>query len=81
MDPSTDRVDQVKLWRSFKRQSYPRSTRIRCIINNELGKWIAKRAISVEPTTNNLAELEALQEGLPICLDIGLTKIIIEGDS
>ena len=59
----------------------PGSEGIGCIINNESGKWIVKRAKSIEPTTNNLVELEALQEGLQICLNIGISKIIIEGDS
>ncbi len=55
--------------------------RIGCIITNELDEWIAKRAKSIEPMTNNMAELEALQEGLQISLNLGLSKIIIEGDS
>lgn len=54
---------------------------ISCIINNALGKWIARRAKPLEPTTNNLVELEALREGLQIFLDLVLSKIIIEGDS
>ena len=54
---------------------------IGCIINNYSGKWIAKRANFIRSITNNLVELEALQEGLQICLDLGLSKIIIEGDS
>ncbi len=33
-----------------------------CIITNKLGNWIAKRAKSIDPTTNNLVELEALQD-------------------
>ena len=51
------------------------------IINNDKGEWIAKKAFSIFPTSNNLAELKALEEGLKICSDLGLSKIVIEGDS
>ena len=54
---------------------------IGCIINNEEGKWIIKRAKHIKPTTNNLAKLEALLEGIQLCLNTGLSKVIIEGDS
>ena len=54
---------------------------IGCIINNDAGKWIAKLAAPLSPTTNNLAELEALDQGLLLCYKLGLSKIIIEGDS
>ena len=30
---------------------------------------------------NNLAKLEAILEGIKICIKLGLTKIVIEGDS
>lgn len=42
----------------------PGTSGIRCIINNDSGNWIVKRANSIGSDTNNLAELEALQEGL-----------------
>ena len=51
------------------------------IINNDKGEWIAKKAFSIFPTSNNLVELKALEEGLKICSDLGLSKIVIEGDS
>ena len=28
-----------------------------CIIKNDLGQWIAKKAMTIKPTSNNLAEL------------------------
>ena len=59
----------------------PGQSGIGCIINNEKGKWIIKRAKNINPTSNNLAEIEALQEGIKLCHKIGLTKVIIEGDS
>jgi ribonuclease HI len=54
---------------------------IGCIINNEDGQWLLKRAKLINPTSNNLAELEAVLEGIKLCLKLGLTKVIIEGDS
>ena len=54
---------------------------IGCIINNDSGKWIAKKAKSINPTTNNLAEFTALEEGLQSCINLGISKLIIEGDS
>ena len=54
---------------------------IRCIINNDSGKWLAKKAMAIDPTSNNLAELTALEEGLKICHHLGVSKLISEGDS
>ena len=54
---------------------------IGCIINNESGKWLVKKGSSILPTTNNLAELEALDKSLHLCLELGLNRVIIEGDS
>jgi ribonuclease HI len=59
----------------------PGTAGIGCIINDDSGNWIAKKALSIRPTTNNFAELEALEKGLLLCLELGLTKVIIEGDS
>ena len=42
---------------------------------------IAKKAKFISPTSNNLAELEALEEGLKLCQFLGLSKIISEGNS
>ena len=50
------------------------------IINNDKGVWIAKKASRIASTSNNLAELKALEEGLLICLDLGISNIVIEGD-
>ena len=33
---------------------------IGCIINNDIGQWIARKVMSISPTSNNLAELGAL---------------------
>ena len=52
---------------------------IRCIINTNSGKWLAKNAMSINPT-NNLAEVTTLEEDLRICLQLGISKLIIEGD-
>ena len=51
------------------------------IINNDEGKWIVKKEESIVPTSNNLAQLSALEEGLKLCIELGLLKIHIEGDS
>ena len=37
--------------------------------------------MSILPTSNNLAELEALKQGLQLCHNLKLSKVIIEGDS
>lgn len=52
------------------------STGIRCIINNDTGKWIVKKAMAISPTSNNLVELEALEEGLNLSLQLGLSNLI-----
>ena len=54
---------------------------IGCIINDDTGKWIAKKSMSIHPTSNNLAELEALEKGLQLCQKLGLSNIVIEVDS
>lgn len=54
---------------------------IGCIINNDSGHWLAKKAMAIRPTSNNMAELEALEAGLLLCLEVGITKVVIEGDS
>jgi len=54
---------------------------IGCIINNDSGQWLAKKAMAIRPTSNSLAELEALEAGLNLCLEVGITKVVIEGDS
>lgn len=59
----------------------PRTAGIGIIINNDKGEWIAKKALSIAPTSNNLAELRALEEGLLLCTKLGLSNIVIEGDS
>lgn len=59
----------------------PRATGIGCIINNDLGQWITKKIMSISPTSNNLAELRALEEGLKLYHHLGLSKIFIKGDS
>ena len=53
---------------------------ISCIINDDTGKWITKIASPIPPTFNNLVELEALDKGLQLCISLGLSKVIIEGD-
>ena len=37
--------------------------------------------MSIQPTSNNLAELEALNQGLQFCHMLKLSTVIIEGDS
>ena len=54
---------------------------IGCIINNDSRQWLAKKAMAIRPTSNNLAELEALEVCLNLCLEVGITKVVIEGDS
>ena len=57
------------------------TTGIGCIINDDSGHWVAKKAMSIQPTSNNLAKLEALNQGLQSCHKLSLSKVIIEGDS
>lgn len=59
----------------------PRIVVIRCIINDHTGHWIAKKAKSISPTSNNLADLKALKEGLKFCHFLGISKIVVECDS
>ena len=54
---------------------------IRCIENDDCGKWIGKLASPLLPTSNNLAELEVLDKGLQLYINLGVTKVIIERDS
>ena len=54
---------------------------IGCIINDDRGQSIAKKEMTISPTSNNLAELRALEEGLKLCHHLSLTKIVIEGNS
>jgi ribonuclease HI len=54
---------------------------IGCIIHDDSGKWLAKRANYIGPSTNNLTELEALQADLQLGLSLKLPNLIIEGDS
>ena len=51
------------------------------IVNNDSIKWIGKLASPIPPTFNNLVELEVLDKGLQLCINLGLSKVIIEGDS
>ena len=54
---------------------------IGCIINNDSGQWLAKKTMAIRPTSKNLVELEALEAGLNLCLEVGISKVVIEGDS
>ena len=54
---------------------------IGCIVNDDFGKWVGKVASPLPPTLNNLAELEVLDKGLLLCINLGVSKVIIEGDS
>ena len=58
-----------------------RIARAGIIINDDKGQWIARKAISINPTSNNLEEGRTLEEGLKLCLQLGLSKIYIERDS
>lgn len=52
-----------------------------CIINNEESRWLENLASPLPSVSNNLAEFEALEKGLQLCHNLGLSKIVIEGDS
>ena len=52
-----------------------------CILNDENGKWVAKLAVPLPPTSNNVVEFEALEKGLQLSHKLKLRKIHIEGDS
>lgn len=45
------------------------------------GVCLSKRVKPLGLISNNLSELEALVEGLIICQDLGINKLIIEGNS
>ena len=62
-------------------QGNPGISGIGCIINDDHGKWIAKVAAPLPPSSNNIVELEALERGLQLCENLRLSKIIVEGDS
>ena len=55
--------------------------RIGCIVNDDSSKWVGKLASPLPPTSNNLAELEVLDKSLQFCINLGVSKVIIEGDS
>ena len=42
----------------------PRIVGIGCIINDDCRNWVGKLATPLPPTTNNLAELEAVDRGI-----------------
>ena len=42
---------------------------------------VSKKTMAIRPTSNNLVELEVLEAGLNLCLEVGITKVVIEGDS
>ena len=79
MDPPLK--DWVKLNFDGAARGNPGTTGIKCIINDYTGQWIAKITKFIRPMSNNLAELEALEEGLTLCQYLGLSKIFIEGNS
>ena len=54
---------------------------IECIINDDSGKRIGKLASPLPPTSNNMAKLEALDKSILFCMNLGITKVIIQGDS
>ena len=59
----------------------PGKAGIGCIIRDESGNWIAKRSKSLDMASNNIAELEAVEEGINLCIKLNIKKLIIEGDS
>lgn len=52
-----------------------------CTIHSIDISWIVKQAKPFEIVSNNVTKLEALIEGLKISLEVGIGKLIIEGDS
>ena len=71
----------VKLNFDGAAQGNPGVTGIGCIIHDENGTQIAKKASPLQPTSNNLAELKALHQGIKLCLQLNHTKVCIKGDS
>ena len=51
------------------------------IVRSENGYLLLKWAKPLGNVTNNIAELEALKEGLKLSIKINIRKLIIEGDS
>lgn len=45
------------------------------------GSIKAKMAKPIGETTNNMAELEAVVEGLFLCMEIDVKKVVVEGES
>ena len=57
------------------------AARIGFILRKHSGDWILKRAKSLGIATNNIVELEAINEGLTFYNKLKIKKLIIEGDS
>lgn len=51
------------------------------VIRDKNGSFLQAIYEKIEDTTNNEAEIRALEAGLEMCVEKGLTKVTIEGDS
>lgn len=54
---------------------------IECIIRDDTGNRLVKRSKPMEVATNNTTELEVVEEGIKLCIELNIKKIMIEGDS
>lgn len=54
---------------------------IGAVIRNHKGEFVAALAKNIGIATNNTAELWALHKGLKLCIDLEITKLIVEIDS
>ncbi|GLJ44589.1 hypothetical protein SUGI_0937180 [Cryptomeria japonica] len=59
----------------------PRKSGIGAIIQEESGKIISRMFNDIDITTNNEAEIRALEAGLRLCTQNKIHQLIIEGDS
>ena len=59
----------------------PGKAGIGCIIRDEYGNRLAERSKPLEKVSNNIAELEAVAEGINLSIKFKIKKLMIEGDS
>ena len=59
----------------------PGKAGIGCIIRDEYGNRLVERSKPLAKVTNNMAELEAVKEGINLSIKLKIKKLMIEGDS
>lgn len=59
----------------------PGPSRVGCIVRDYKGLVLGKLAKSLPEGTNNAIEFQALLLGLDLCKELGVRRVVIEGDS